>query len=90
MGSCRPCAVSTSGNGDTEVVSFPVTAMTLRLTEEQERALALLARAEGISEHEAARAITEAAARRVRDERVRALSREGRARYAGLLDRLAR
>ncbi len=91
MGSCRPCAVSTSGNGDTEVVSFPVTAMTLRLTEEQERALALLARAEGISEHEAAvRAITGAAARRVRDERVRALSREGRARHAGMLDRLAR
>lgn len=91
MGSCRPCAGSASGNGDTEVVSFPVTAMTLRLAEEQERALALLARAEGISEHEAAvRAITGAAARRVRDERVRALSREGRARYAGLLDRLAR
>lgn len=91
MGSCRPCAGSASGNGDTEVVSFPVTAMTLRLAEEQERALALLARAEGISKHEAAaRAITEAAARRVRDERVRALSREGRARHAGMLDRLAR
>ncbi|OQO92421.1 hypothetical protein [Saccharomonospora piscinae] len=65
-------------------------AMTLRLTEEQERALALLAESEGVSKQEAAvRAITEAAARRVRDERVRALSREGRDRYAGLLDRLA-
>ncbi len=64
--------------------------MTLRLTEEQERALALLAESEGVSKQEAAvRAITEAAARRVRDERVRALSREGRDRYAGLLDRLA-
>ncbi len=65
-------------------------AMTLRLTEEQERALSLLAQAEGVSKQEAAvRAITEAAARRVRDDRVRALSQEGRARYAGLLDRLA-
>lgn len=65
-------------------------AMTLRLTEEQERALALLAEVEGVSKQEAAaRAITEAAARRVRDDRVRALSREGRDRYATLLDRLA-
>ncbi|GLY66951.1 CopG family transcriptional regulator [Amycolatopsis taiwanensis] len=65
-------------------------AMTLRLTEEQERALALLAEAEGVSKHEAAvRAITDAAARRVRDDRVRALSAEGRQRYAALLERLA-
>jgi predicted transcriptional regulator len=65
-------------------------AMTLRLTEEQERALALLAEADGISKHEAAvRAIADAAARRVHDDRVRALSRDGRARYASLLDRLA-
>ncbi|ASR37953.1 CopG family transcriptional regulator [Prauserella marina] len=65
-------------------------AMTLRLTEEQERALTMLAKADGVSKHEAAvRAITEAAARSVRDERVRALSREGRTRYASLLDRLA-
>nr|WP_054054673.1 CopG family transcriptional regulator [Alloactinosynnema sp. L-07]CRK61634.1 Prevent host death protein, Phd antitoxin \ len=65
-------------------------AMTLRLTEEQERALALLAEAQGVSKHEAAvRAITESAARRVRDKRVCALSREGRERYASLLDRLA-
>ncbi len=64
--------------------------MTLRLTEEQERALALLAEADGLSKHEAAvRAISETAARRVRDERVRALSGAGRDRYASLLDRLA-
>lgn len=64
--------------------------MTLRLTDEQERALALLAEADGISKHEAtARAIIAAAARRVRDDRVRQLSRDGRERYAGLLDRLA-
>lgn len=66
-------------------------AMTLRLTEEQERALALLAEVDGVSKHEATvRAITEAAARRVRDARVRELSREGRDRYAALLERLAR
>lgn len=65
-------------------------AMTLRLTEEQERALALLAEADGVSKQEATvRAITEAAARRVRDTRVRELSRMGRDRYAALLDRLA-
>ncbi|UVS77059.1 CopG family transcriptional regulator [Actinokineospora sp. UTMC 2448] len=63
--------------------------ITLRLTEEQERALALLAEAGGVSEHDAAvRAISEAA--RVREERVRALSRSGRERYARLLDRLGR
>ncbi|WP_083852992.1 CopG family transcriptional regulator [Saccharomonospora glauca] len=67
-------------------------AMTLRLTAEQEWALSLPPRAEGVSKQEAVvvRAIAEAAARRVRDERVRALSRKGRARCAGLLDRLAR
>jgi uncharacterized protein (DUF1778 family) len=65
-------------------------AMTLRLTEEQERALAMLAAADGVSKHEAAvRAIAEAAARRVHDDRVSALSRDGRNRYAHLLDRLA-
>lgn len=64
--------------------------MTLRLTEEQDRALEQLAESEGISKHEATvRAITEASARRVRDERVRNLSRVGRDRYADLLDRLA-
>ena len=65
-------------------------AMTLRLNEEQERALAMLAEASGVSKHEAVvRAITEAAARTVRGDRVRALSRDGRERYASLLDRLA-
>lgn len=64
--------------------------MTLRLTEEQERALARLAETDGVSKHEAAvRAITDAAARTVRDERVRALSTSGRERYASLLERLA-
>ncbi len=64
--------------------------MTLRLTEEQQRALAMLAEATGVSEHEAVvQAITETAARSVRDGRVRALSQDGRARYASLLDRLA-
>ena len=66
-------------------------AMTLRLTEEQERALALLAEVDGVSKHEAAvRAITEVAARRVKEDRIRELSRDGRERYAALLDRLAR
>ncbi|RZQ63579.1 CopG family transcriptional regulator [Amycolatopsis suaedae] len=65
-------------------------AMTLRLTEEQERALALLAEADGVSKHEAAvRAITATAARRVQTERIQ-LSREGRERYGSLLGRLAR
>ncbi|MEJ2855465.1 MULTISPECIES: CopG family transcriptional regulator [unclassified Saccharothrix] len=65
-------------------------AMTLRLTDEQERALALLAEQDGVSKHEAAvRAILDSAARRVRDAKVRDLSQEGRQRYASLLDRLA-
>ncbi|MBN9745339.1 MULTISPECIES: CopG family transcriptional regulator [Amycolatopsis] len=65
-------------------------AMTLRLNDEVERALALLSEADGVSKHEAVvRAITDAAARRVRDDRVHELSLEGRSRYAALLDRLA-
>ncbi|OLT49268.1 CopG family transcriptional regulator [Saccharomonospora sp. CUA-673] len=64
--------------------------MTLRLTAEQGRALTLLAAASGISRHDAAvRAISEAAARMVRADRVRALSCEGRTRYVALLDRFA-
>jgi uncharacterized protein (DUF1778 family) len=64
-------------------------AMTLRLNEEQERALTMPAEAKGVSKQEAVvRAITEVAARSVRDDRVRALSDEGRARYASLLARL--
>ncbi len=66
-------------------------AMTLRLTEEQDRALELLAQADGVSKQEAAvRAITDAAARRVHDDRVRELSAVARERYSDLLDRLGR
>jgi len=65
-------------------------AMTLRLTEEQERDLALLADAQGISKQEATvRAISDAASRHVRGERIADLSAAGRERYAELLDRLA-
>ena len=50
-------------------------AMTLRLSDEQDRALELLAQAEGVSKPKAAvRAITDAAARHVHNERVRELS----------------
>lgn len=64
--------------------------MTLRLTDEQERALAALADAQGISKQEATvRAILEAADRRVQTDDVAALSARGRERYADLLDRLA-
>lgn len=63
--------------------------MTLRLEPEDEKALALLAEAEGVSKQEATvRAIREAAARRVREDKVRHLSAAARARYADLLDRL--
>jgi uncharacterized protein (DUF1778 family) len=65
-------------------------AMTLRLTDDQERALALLADADGVSKQEATvRAIMDAASRRVRGDRVAELSAAGRERYAALLDRLA-
>ena len=65
-------------------------AMTLRLTDEQERALALLAEAEGVSKQEATvRAIMDAASRQVRRERIGELSAAGRDRYAELLARLA-
>jgi len=65
-------------------------AMTLRLNEQQERALAALAEADGISKQEAAlRAITDAAARRGHEARVREASASGRERFAALLDRLA-
>jgi uncharacterized protein (DUF1778 family) len=66
-------------------------AMTLRLTDEDERALALLADAQGISKQEATvRAIRDAAGRQVHDERVRDLSAQARSRYAEVLDRLGR
>ena len=63
--------------------------MTLRLSPEDEQALALLAEAEGVSKQEATvRAIHEAASRRLRRDKVTALSASARERYAGLLDRL--
>ena len=66
-------------------------AMTLRLTDEQNRVLEALARAEGVSKHEAVvRAISDAASRRGHQEQVAALSQSARARYAELLDRLGR
>jgi hypothetical protein len=65
--------------------------MTLRLSDEQDRALEALARADGVSKQEAAvRAITDAAARRVHEDQVRELSASARERYADLLDRLGR
>lgn len=63
--------------------------MTLRLTPEDEKALALLAEADGVSKQEATvRAIREAAARRIREDKIRRLSAEARSRYSDLLDRL--
>lgn len=65
-------------------------AMTLRLTDEQEHALALLAEAEGVSKQEATvRAIMDVAGRKLRADRVSELSASGRERYAALLKRLA-
>lgn len=64
-------------------------AMTLRLTPDDEQALARLAEAQGVSRQEATvRAIHEAEQRHVRTERVRELSARGRDRYADLLQRL--
>lgn len=64
-------------------------AMTLRLTPEDEQALALLAEADGVSKQEATvRAIHEAAARRLRRDKVADLSAAARTRYADVLDRL--
>ncbi len=66
-------------------------AMTLRLTPDDEEALALLAETQNVSKQEATvRAIRDAAARHVRQSRVRELSEQGRERYADLLDRLGR
>jgi predicted transcriptional regulator len=65
-------------------------AMTLRLSDEQDQALTLLADALGVSKQEATvRAITDAAARHVRSEKVAGLSQTGTERYADLLNRLA-
>ncbi len=66
-------------------------AMTLRLTDEQDRALETLARADGVSKQEAAaRAITDAATRRAHESRVNEISAIARVRYADLLARLGR
>ena len=66
-------------------------AMTLRLTDEDEPTLALLAETQGISKQEATvRAIRDAAARRVHEHRVSELSAAARARYADVLERLDR
>lgn len=64
-------------------------AMTLRLTEADERVLAGLAEADGISRQEATiRAIHEAARRRGHEHKVTEASERARARYADALDRL--
>mgnify|MGYP001469104266 FL=1 len=66
-------------------------AMTLRLTDEDERALAALAAAQGISKQEATvRAIRYAAARGLHEAKVSELSAQARERYADVLDRLGR
>lgn len=66
-------------------------AMTLRLTAEHDRALALLAQAQGCSKQEAAtRAIVAAAARMLTDEEVRTLARQHLPHYAATEHRLAR
>jgi uncharacterized protein (DUF1778 family) len=63
--------------------------MTLRLSEEDDRALSALAEAEGVSRHEATlRAIRESAARHAHQSQVRELSAQARQRYAKVLDRL--
>ena len=68
-----------------------VMAMTLRLNDEDERLLTALAASDGVSKQEATvRAIRDAAARRLHDERVRDLSGSARERYADVLDRLGR
>ena len=66
-------------------------AMTLRLSPEDERLLADLAHADGISKQEATvRAIREAAQRHLHEAKVHQLSTKARVRYADLLDRLGR
>lgn len=66
-------------------------AMTLRLTPDDEHALALLAEADGVSKQEATvRAIHEAASRRLRQDKIRTISADARERYADLLDRLGK
>ena len=65
-------------------------AMTLRLTDEQDRMLTALAAAEGISKQDAVvRAIVERSSRLAKDAEVRRLAREAIRDYGPLLDRLA-
>lgn len=64
--------------------------MTLRLTDEADEALTIMANAEGVSKNEAAlRAILERAARVNSDDEVRRIARDVIERYGPLLDRLA-
>ena len=64
-------------------------AMTLRLTEDQDRALTLLARTQGSSKQEAAiRAIVSAASRVVSDAEVADLARTYVPEYAGVEKRI--
>ena len=80
----------TSCSGDTTSYHLGV-AMTLRLSPEDERLLAALPEAEGVSRHEATlRAIREAAARHGHENEVAKLSARARERYADVLDRLGR
>lgn len=66
-------------------------AMTLRLSDTDERVLAQLAQEQGISRQEATiRAIHEAAERRGHEAKVTDASARARARYGDLLDRLGR
>ena len=66
-------------------------AMTLRLTPEQDRALTLLARAQGSSKHEAAvRAIVAAANRLLADDAVAQLARDVIPGHADLESRIRR
>lgn len=64
-------------------------AMTLRLSERDEQALAQLAAADGVSKHEATiRAIHEVAERRGHEARVAESSERVRSRYAHVIKRL--
>lgn len=64
-------------------------AMTLRLSPAHDRALTLLAQAQGTSKHEAAlRAILAAATRTLDNAHVAALARESLAEYAAAEERL--
>ncbi|GAA2003352.1 CopG family transcriptional regulator [Brevibacterium samyangense] len=66
-------------------------AMTLRLTADDEKALAALAERDGVSKHAAAiAAIHEVAARRGHESAVAEASQKARSRYADLLERLGK